>query len=716
MSMDFNQEKQTAWRIVETTDANLFLTGKAGTGKTTFLRELKEKSPKRMVVLAPTGIAAINAGGVTIHSFFQLPFAPFLPETSFKSGGAAYDFRYNKQRLEVIRTVDLLVIDEISMVRADLLDAIDYVMRKFRDRSRPFGGVQLVMIGDLGQLPPVVKDDDWALLRGSYETPYFFSSNALRATDFFIIELTKVYRQSDARFLDLLNRVRDNRLDAAALALLNSRYVPGFVPPEGQHYIRLTTHNAAARQVNEGELAKLPGDEHTFTAAVTGNFPAYSYPTEEQLVLKVGAQVMFVKNGMVEGIRYCNGMIGRVEDIDGDTVTVSIAETDEVVELGREEWTNAKYVIDRATKAIVEEVEGTFTQLPLKLAWAITIHKSQGLTFEHAVIDAAASFSHGQAYVALSRCKTLEGMVLSTPLNASAVITDTKVDRFMDAARRNTPSEGRLREMKCRFFVRLLDDLFDCTGIRRAVARLSRVVDEHLAKLYPNLAERLRAMAATVADELVSVAARFHNQYAAMALAAHDPETDEAIAARVGSAAAYFADRLAPMCGDAEAMEADTDNKDVRKLFDEALTELRRLMLVKSSLLAQVREGGFTMNGYLRAKSVATLTVAETKLKKKKTPKPATTQPQSSDVAHPDLYARLIAWRNAEAAREGKPVYTVLQQRAIIGIANTLPRTKAELLAVPCFGPKTYDRHGQAILQMVDEYLASDAPAGGRLW
>ena len=716
MSMDFNQEKQTAWRIVETTDANLFLTGKAGTGKTTFLRELKEKSPKRMVVLAPTGIAAINAGGVTIHSFFQLPFAPFLPETSFKSGGAAYDFRYNKQRLEVIRTVDLLVIDEISMVRADLLDAIDYVMRKFRDRSRPFGGVQLVMIGDLGQLPPVVKDEDWALLRDSYETPYFFSSNALRATDFFIIELTKVYRQSDARFLDLLNKVRDNRLDAAALALLNSRYVPGFVPPDDGHYIRLTTHNAAARQVNEARLAELPGEEHTFAAAITGNFPAYSYPTEEQLVLKVGAQVMFVKNGMTDGIRYCNGMIGRVEDIDDGRVTVSIAETGEMVELGREEWTNARYVIDRATKAIVEEVEGTFSQLPLKLAWAITIHKSQGLTFEHAVIDAAASFSHGQAYVALSRCKTLEGMVLGTPLNASAVITDSKVDKFMYAARRNTPSEERLHEMKCRYFTRLLDDLFDCNGLRRAASRLSRVVDEHFSKLYSNLADRLRTMVAAIADELVSVAGRFNKQYSAMVLASADPETDDAIAARVGSAAAYFADHLAPMCADAEAMEADTDNKEVRKLFDEALTELRRLMFVKSSLLAQVREGGFTMNGYLRAKSVATLSAAESKPKKKKSPKPAATQPAASDVAHPDLYARLIAWRNAEAAREGKPVYTVLQQRAIIGIANTLPRTKTELLAVPCFGPKTYERHGQTVLQMVDDYVGSDAPASGRLW
>lgn len=714
---ELNSEKQTAWRIVAQTDANLFLTGKAGTGKTTFLRELKDKCPKRMVVLAPTGIAAINAGGVTIHSFFQLPFAPFLPETSFKgSNGAKYDFRYSKQRLEIIRTVDLLVIDEISMVRADLLDAVDYVMRRFRDRTRPFGGVQLVMIGDLAQLPPVVKDDDWDLLRQSYDSPYFFSSNALKATDFFIIELTRVYRQSDAVFLDLLNRVRENKLDNASLSKLNSRYIPGFVPPEDQHYIRLTAHNATAREVNESELDKLPSEERSFTAVVSGKFPSYSYPTDEVLVLKEGAQVMFVKNGMAGAIRYCNGTLGHVVEISDETVAVSLDETGEVVEIQPEEWTNARYVIDRESKAIVEEVEGIFIQFPLKLAWAITIHKSQGLTFDRAIIDAASSFSHGQAYVALSRCRSLEGLVLSSPLTLRAVITDRTVDSFMESARRHVPTDSLLRTMQRRYFVRLLDELFDFKGVGQALRRLRRIAEEHFAQLYPRLAAMFAAEATLVDDSFVGVAARFHNQYAAMATACDDPEHDAALAARITSAAVYFADKASPLAERLESVDADTDNKDLKKIFDEALADLRRMLLVKITLLQHVRDNGFAMNDYLRTKAVETLRAADARLKKKKADKFMGVSDDASDIRHPALYERLIEWRNAEAAREGKPVYTVLQLKAIIGISNVLPRDKASLLRIPHFGQKTYEKHGVQLLQIIDDYIAEQEPGNVRLW
>ena len=282
-----NPELTLARQFVESTGTHLFLTGKAGTGKTTFLRWLKENSPKRMVVLAPTGIAAINAGGITLHSFFQLPFAPYVPEAAFVADGqVAYRFRFSREKINIIRSIDLLVIDEISMVRADLLDAVDEVLRRYRDRSKPFGGVQLLMIGDLQQLAPVVKDEDWQLLKPYYDTPYFFSSRALRQTTYCTIELQKVYRQSDGDFLELLNRIRENRCDKAVLDALNRRYIPDFHPRKEDGYIRLVTHNYQAQRINEHELEQLPGRVYTYRATIDGKFPEYSYPTDELLELK----------------------------------------------------------------------------------------------------------------------------------------------------------------------------------------------------------------------------------------------------------------------------------------------------------------------------------------------------------------------------------------------------------------------------------------------
>lgn len=429
--MENNPEIELAWQFIENTGTHLFLTGKAGTGKTTFLRKLKAESPKRMIILAPTGIAAINAGGVTIHSFFQVPFAPYVPESSFSADGkAAYRFRYGKEKINIIRSIDLLVIDEISMVRADLLDSVDAVLRKFRDRNKPFGGVQLLMIGDLQQLPPVVKDDEWQMLHKYYDTPYFFSSQALKQTEYCTIELKKVYRQNDGAFLELLNRIRENHCDRQVLEALNQRYIPNFEPDKEKGYIRLVTHNYQAQRINDHELEQLPGRSYAFRAKIDGKFPEYSYPTDEVLELKRGAQVMFVKNDTSGEHRYYNGMIGEVMAVSANGIEVCSRESDTVFLLQEEEWTNAKYVLDEETKEITEDIEGTFRQYPLKLAWAITIHKSQGLTFEHAVIDASASFAHGQAYVALSRCKTLEGMVLSAPFSAKAIITDDAVDTF----------------------------------------------------------------------------------------------------------------------------------------------------------------------------------------------------------------------------------------------------------------------------------------------
>lgn len=425
--MNSNPELELANTLIGQTSTNIFLTGKAGTGKTTFLRSLMKESPKRMIVLAPTGIAAINAGGMTIHSFFQLPFAPYIPGTAF-GGDAKYRFRFGREKLHIMQSIDLLVIDEISMVRADLLDAIDDVLRRFRKNEKPFGGVQLLLIGDIQQLPPVTKNDEWKMLSEYYDSPYFFSSKALSQTTFCTIELKKVYRQSDTRFLELLNAIRENRCTEKDIAMLNSRFIPENKTTNDKGYIRLTTHNQQAQQINNKKINDLPTPSYTFKAKIEGNFPEYSYPTEPELKLKEGAQVMFVKNDISGEHRYANGTIGRITRLSNQHIEVTVDETGVVIDLQEAEWANTRYKLDEETKEIIEETEGTFTQYPLKLAWAITVHKSQGLTFDKAIIDVSSAFTHGQTYVALSRCRTLEGMILSAPITSEAVISDKIID------------------------------------------------------------------------------------------------------------------------------------------------------------------------------------------------------------------------------------------------------------------------------------------------
>ncbi len=436
---------ELANEFIHFTNKNVFLTGKAGTGKTTFLHTLKKNLLKRMVVVAPTGVAAINAGGVTIHSFFQLPFTPYIPD-----GKHQRQTGFTKERINLIKSLDVLVIDEISMVRADVLDGIDEVLRKYKNRNLPFGGTQLVMIGDLHQLSPVISDEEWELLRPHYQTIYFFGSKALQKTHPVRIELTHIYRQSEPLFVDLLNQVRENRLDRKSLELLNQRHIPDFRPADEEGYVTLSTHNASAQKINQTKLDELKGTLKIFQAEIKDEFPS-AYPTELKLGLKVNAQVMFVKNDSSREKLYFNGKIGKITRI-ADKV-IYVKGKDDYAEIAVEpvEWTNVKYVLNEKTKEIEEQIIGTFTQYPLKLAWAITIHKSQGLTFEKAIIDANLSFAHGQVYVALSRCKSLEGMVLSSPIGSRSVRTDGVVSAYSRQAEKDKPTAQQLLAEKISF-------------------------------------------------------------------------------------------------------------------------------------------------------------------------------------------------------------------------------------------------------------------------
>lgn len=699
--METNPQIELAFDFLQYTGTNVFLTGKAGTGKTTFLRELKRRSPKRMIVVAPTGVAAINAGGVTIHSFFQLPFGPYVPGNAEETSGneKRYTNKFSREKINIIRSLDLLVIDEISMVRADLLDAVSDVLCRYKDRSRPFGGVQLLMIGDLQQLAPVVKDDEWALLKDRYASPFFFCSRALQEVPYVGIELTQVYRQTDAAFLDLLNKVRDNRADQATLQALNKRYIPGFRPDDTEGYITLTTHNYQAQQINREKLEELDGKAYSYDAEIVDEFPEYSFPTDQHLVLKKGAQVMFVKNDASPEKRYYNGKIGRISAISADHILVRCGEEKEAITVAKEEWTNTKYTIDAETQEISETVEGVFRQYPLKTAWAITIHKSQGLTFERAIVDAGAAFTHGQVYVALSRCKTLEGLVLSSPLRTGALICDQAVRQFTEGIEQSQPGHEQLADAKKAYYLQLLKELFDYNGVLRRMQYMSRILNEHLWRLYPELTERYRVVREFCHNELKEVGERFQLQLERLVNGCSDPEQDDQVRERVTKGVAYFREHTGRVSVLVQETHPEVDNKEVRKSLDEALKRLQQEVEVKVATLDAAVAGGFTVMGYLQAKAKAMI-----EKPKAKTRKVSDKVEVPEDILHPDLYQILRQWRKEEAASMNLPVYTVLHQKALLGIANTLPTDGRQLLTIPGIGKKVAERYGAKLLEIVNDY------------
>lgn len=708
--MEENHELELAWQVIENTGTHLFLTGKAGTGKTTFLCRLKELTPKRMVVVAPTGIAAINAGGVTIHSFFQLNFAPYIPESTFNSAQQSFH-KFGKEKINIIRSMDLLVIDEISMVRADQLDAVDAVLRRYRDRSKPFGGVQLLMIGDLQQLAPVVKEEDWNLLTSYYDTAFFFGSHSLKETEYITIELKKVYRQSDTAFVGLLNKIRDKEADESVLEELNKRYLPEFRPREEEGYIRLTTHNYQAQQYNDRQLLSLSGRAFSFQARVEGTFPESAYPADEMLTVKEGAQIMFIKNDSSGEHRYYNGMIGLVTAVGKDGIRVKGNGESQDFLLETEEWTNSKYSLNPQTKEITEEVEGTFRQYPIRLAWAITIHKSQGLTFERAIIDANASFAHGQVYVALSRCKSLQGLVLSSPLRRESIISDDTIDEFTRNAGELTPDKHKLALLRQHYFYELLCEQFDFHPLEQHFARVLRLLDEHLYRLYPKLLERYKETIDLYKAQIMKVADTFKLQYSTLLMEVEDYDANPKLNERIVAGAHYFRKHLEDLLNPLMvSTKVETDNKELKKKFSEALDTLKTTLHVKLGTLYYTEKEGFTVSAFLKHKAVLTLSVSggestSSSGRSERKPRTAEKIEVPTDILHPELYKQLIAWRNSEASKANLPVYTVIQQKAILGIVNLLPCDTASLVRIPYFGKRGAEKYGDVLLEMVSRYV-----------
>lgn len=716
-----NPELQLARRFIEETSRNIFLTGKAGTGKTTFLRELRETSHKRMIVVAPTGIAAMNAGGVTIHSFFQLSFAPYIPDSRLVSSQKSF-FKFGKEKVNIIKSLNLLVIDEVSMVRADLLDAVDGVLRRFRDRHKPFGGVQLLMIGDMQQLAPVVKEDDQQLLADYYDTNYFFSSHALQKTTYSTIELKQVYRQQDMHFLNLLNKIRTGQVDDWTIDELNKRYIPHFKPTDG--YITLTTHNNQAQRINEQFLASIDTRPFVYEAKIVGEFPEYLFPIDRKLVLKQGAQVMFVKNDSTGKGRYYNGKLGTVTRLDSHHIEVLCQGESYPVLLETEAWLNNQYTLNPETREIVEKELGAFVHYPIKLAWAITIHKSQGLTFERAVINANASFAHGQVYVALSRCKTLEGLVLSTPLTSRLLIDDEVINNFTRRIEDSQPGEEDLLSASRDYYHELVNELFDFAPIERPLLYLLRMLDEHFYRTYPKLLERYRDVCSALTEEVITVADKFRLQYTTLFRSAisGSSEAKAKLEARIQAGAAYFEEKLTGLLTDiVEHPRIDTDNKELARKFTDTHEILREQLRIKLHIL-NASTTSFSVSAYLAAKAVASLPAeevkvaktkkaAEKKVKVERAKIPAGKQQEvaeaSDDLQHPRLYRLLKAWRDEEARKTNLPVYTVIQQKAMLGITNRLPSTKAQLEAIPYIGKRSVEKYGDVILEIVEGYVNS---------
>ncbi len=692
--MTENKELDLAWDFVNNTDRNVFLTGKAGTGKTTFLHKLKMRSLKRMVVVAPTGVAAINAKGVTIHSFFQMPFGPLLPDTDL-NGGSGFNRKFSKTKINIIKSLDLLVIDEISMVRADLLDGIDRVLRRYKNRNKVFGGVQLLMIGDLQQLSPIIKEDEWELLKHHYKNGFFFSSQAYMQSHAITIELSHIYRQDNPKFIEILNEIRTNTLTQASADELNKRYQPNFVPDEKEGYISLTTHNNKAEHTNNRELNKLKAKTYTYNASIEGKFPEYAYPNKEELTLKVGAQVMFIKNDSSPEKRYFNGKIGKVIHLDTDEVVVHCQEDDFNIVTTPEIWENINYSVDAETKAITENKIGSYTQMPLRLAWSITIHKSQGLTFEKAIIDAQGAFAHGQTYVALSRCKSLEGLVLNSKISSSHIISDSNVLSFNKMAEENQPDERILQASKAEFQLNLIAELFDFYKFLHPIGRLLDIYYNNKTIIEGQIEAPLNTMKSCVTG-LLKVANGFKSQLTSLVETLETPESSEALQDRFTKAINYFntqtKEHITPAI---KSFGFTTDNKAIEKDLLKQFETLETLLATKL-LYFEGLTTGFNVTNFLelRAKSVF--------LAKEKPKKPRKTV--IDGTTNLELFELLRELRNTIAKREDLIHYQVFTQKALYDMCETLPTNKKELTEVNGMGKVRVEKYGTEILEVVRAY------------
>lgn len=581
--MEQNEIQQIASKFINHTNKIIFLTGKAGTGKTTFLKNIINTTHKKTVVVAPTGIAAINAGGTTIHSLFQLPFGSYIPSETANQYynqnnkinsplSVIKNLQMSNSKRNLLREIELIIIDEVSMLRADLLDAIDLVLRHIRRKQfEAFGGVQVLFIGDLQQLPPVINDTEWSVLKNFYKSIFFFDALVLQKTKPIYLELEKIYRQNDQLFINLLNNLRNNTITNNDEQLLNKYYKPDFKPNASQNYITLTTHNYKANNLNKQKLTELKSPSFYYNAVVTGDFNEYSYPIDFTLELKVGAQVMFIKNDTSFDKRYYNGKIGVVSVLNEDVIEVDFNDNSKPVKVEKHEWQNIKYKLNDVTNEIEENVIGSFTHFPIKLAWAITVHKSQGLTFEKAIIDVQDAFAAGQIYVALSRLTSLNGLVLNSKINFNSIQNNSDVESFANNKEETDTLNSIIKKETISYSKEYLFQCFDFNYLsyllKKHLDSYSKDEKKSIKQKYVNWAKEL----ASLFDEQHNNAQKFVSQLNTL-YSENNVDLFQKINIRVEAANKYFAPILKKMSSKINLqIEAIKDEKKIKQYITELL-------------------------------------------------------------------------------------------------------------------------------------------------
>lgn len=693
--MKSNQELDLAWAFINNTSRNIFLTGKAGTGKTTFLHKLKKESLKRLIVVAPTGVAAINAKGVTIHSFFQMPFGPLIPGDE-NLQNSNFNRKFSKTKIDIIKSLDLLIIDEISMVRADLLDGIDQVLKRYRKSNKPFGGVQVLMIGDLQQLSPVIKDHEWNLLKAYYKTGFFFSSNVFQSCEALTIELKHIYRQDNQRFIQILNEVRNNTLTQASADELNMCYIEDFKPNPSEGYIYLTTHNRKAEQVNLEELKLLSSRVYSYKAEVAGKFPEYAYPNDEKLELKVGSQVMFIKNDSSPEKRYFNGKIGKVIELNKSEVIIRCPEDDFDISTSPEVWENINYTVDNETKAIKEDRIGSYKQMPLRLAWAITIHKSQGLTFEKAIIDAQGAFAHGQTYVALSRCKSLEGLVLKSKINSSQIISNDDISSFTKQSEANSPNEDILKLSQRKFQLDCIFEIFNFHDFLFPVNRALDIYYKNRTSVEGIIEQALLSIKDEAIIPFLKINTNFIDQLSSMLINGELPEDSTLVQERFTKAIDYFSKHTDTVIVSAwESLGFTTDNKEVEKELTKHFDVLEELLEVKLLYFKELHNR-FSSSKFLGLKAKSAFITKEKPKTKRKTVVEGT-----SNVI---LFELLRELRDSIAKENDLIHYQIFTQKSLYEMCEVLPTSTKELLQINGMGKMRVQKYGNAILKVIGDF------------
>lgn len=698
--MVLTQLHELILKFIENTDKPIFLTGKAGTGKTTFLHYIRTNVSKNMAVVAPTAVAAINAGGATLHSFFQIPFGPLLPSTQETSTTWTPLKKINQDKAKLLRCLNLLIIDEISMVRADTMDYIDAILQQVRGSIRPFGGVQILMIGDPYQLPPVYQND-WPILSKFYNGPYFFDSIIFKKSPFLTFELTQVYRQKDPVFIDILNSIRSGNSDSKMLAKLNAQYQPELKENELKDYVTLSTHNKLVNDTNQLRLKELKGKTYIFKAVMSGEFPKEAFPAEEELVLKEGALIMFIKNDTSGKRQYYNGRTGRILGIEDKRIRVTFLDDGSEFIATPEIWQNVKYSLSDNGGKINDSNAGSFTQFPLRLAWAITIHKSQGMTFDRAIVDVNAAFAHGQTYVALSRCRSLECVILKDPVKKENVFSNPLIVSFMKKVLSERPDIDFLEKVILDSDKQTLFDLFDFSILKEAwelceTILLINVLGQSILQTKIEEANHI------LIDEISKVAFSFVKQDLVGFLANGHIWQSAVAVNRLKKAADYFFLKLSKLTELVNEICIEHGSIDLPSDFYRIINHLLANLNTKTTAFAKLPTA-FSVKDISDAILEAGIAYRPVLLNQNSKP-----LPKSIVVINPVLYEQLVSWRKEIARVRDVQDYIIVSDNVLRTISEKLPKSLTQLSQVKNFGEVKAADFGREILKIVMSYLGEN--------